>query len=257
MSTPLPFHSHPLVAPILLAVGIAGCSSVPDSNPVIQHETQQGNWFCEMAENQDDWACIQSEELAKHPKPTRTPAPLSQASEKSNDLPPKTPLEEALDTQVKLQRMQQEKASTENAEEKTQHRDQAPATQPSARTNLNKPDDLPDYQRLAYQPDHPMRLIDLPADYYAVQIVALSSKQALESYVKDRNLIGMSAARIEREGKLYYVLLLGIYQDRETAELAAADRPEPLKDIEPWIRRLGSLQASMLRANKIAGSSEV
>ncbi len=102
-----------------------------------------------------------------------------------------------------------------------------------------------------------MRLVDLPAEFFAVQIVALSSKQALESYVKERNLIGMSAARVEKDGKLYYVLLLGIYQTRERAELAAADRPPPLKDIKPWIRRLGSLQTSMIKADKLAGSSDV
>ena len=57
------------------------------------------------------------------------------------------------------------------------------------------------------------------------------------------------AARVESNGKFYYVLLLGIYETLTNAKAAAASRPESLINIEPWIRKLGSLQAAVERAD--------
>ena len=113
------------------------------------------------------------------------------------------------------------------------------------------------HRDLAYRPDRPTPLTEVPADYYVVQLVALTSKEALEEYAKRKELRGMSAARVERGGALYYVLLLGVYPDRRRADLAAADLPEAFAEFAPWVRRVGSLQEAIRRADALAGTSEI
>ena len=109
----------------------------------------------------------------------------------------------------------------------------------------------PAYARLAYQPEEPTALMDLPADFYAVQLMAMSKAETLEAYVQAMGLPGLSAARVERDGEPFYVLLLGVYRSRADAETAIEELPAPLEEFNPWVRRLGSLQAAMLRAEAL------
>ncbi len=61
-------------------------------------------------------------------------------------------------------------------------------------------------------------------------------------------------ARVERNGELFYVLLMGIYEDADRARRAVDSLPDEIGGAEPWIRPLGSLQSAMLRADRLAGS---
>ena len=88
--------------------------------------------------------------------------------------------------------------------------------------------------------------MDVPSEFWAVQLVAVSSKSALENFAKEHKIQGVSAAETAVNDKLFYVLLLGIYETRENAELAATELPYPFK--EPWIRPMASLQRAMARA---------
>ncbi len=117
------------------------------------------------------------------------------------------------------------------------------------------PDDAPEHVRLAYRPSRPTALTDLPADFYAVQLMAMSSKESLEAFVTREGISNMSAARVERNGELFYVLLLGIYEDADRARRAVESLPDEIGGAEPWIRPLGSLQSAMLRADRLAGSN--
>lgn len=99
-----------------------------------------------------------------------------------------------------------------------------------------------------------MAILDLPEDFFAVQLVAVSSKEALEKYAQERRLSGMSAARIYAADQMYYILLLGIYETQEKAELAIASLSGPLAELSPWIRSVGSLQSAMLEAERVSGT---
>lgn len=129
-----------------------------------------------------------------------------------------------------------------------------PACRRPARSRVRCRRRSPEYARLAYQPPQPVPLTDLPPDYYAVQLIAMSDKAGLESFVERQGIRSMSAARVERDGELYFVLLLGIYETRDIARQAIDAMPE-VHGAEPWIRPLGSLQRAMRRADAIAGSS--
>ena len=94
-----------------------------------------------------------------------------------------------------------------------------------------------------------MSLMDLPTDFFAVQVIALSSKESLEAFASEHQIKGMSAAEVVSGDKVMYVLLLGIYESREIAEEAASGLPPPFES--PWIRSIGSLQQAMLAAEKL------
>ncbi len=111
---------------------------------------------------------------------------------------------------------------------------------------------LPTHIRLAYRPSKPVSLLDLPKDLVAVQLLAVSSKRALEDYAKTHKLRGVSAARVAEGGKLRYVLLLGIYENRDLALEATNDMPPPLNELNVWIRPLASLQEAIVGGDELA-----
>lgn len=113
------------------------------------------------------------------------------------------------------------------------------------------PAEEPAYARLAYRPEQPVSLLELPPDFYAVQIIALSSTEELERFFDRLGVNELTAAEVEVDGELRYALLLGIYETLAAAEQAAANPPEALMSYDPWIRRLAGLQADMLRAERL------
>lgn len=111
--------------------------------------------------------------------------------------------------------------------------------------------ELATYQRLMYRPDAPMSLAELPSTYWTVQLIALSSARELQGFITNLELDELIGAMIKTNDKTYYVALLGVYQTREDAELAAKERPKSLSRYEPYVRSLSSLQAAMARASTL------
>ena len=112
---------------------------------------------------------------------------------------------------------------------------------------------MPLYRRLAYRLDRARPLTELPARFYALQLIAMSSQEELDQFVAERRLQGMTSTRVERNGQLFYVLLAGIYEDGETAERAAISLEAELAGFEPWLRPLRTLQEAVRRADRLAG----
>ena len=108
---------------------------------------------------------------------------------------------------------------------------------------------------LAYQPARPTRLLDLPGDYYAVQLAIRDSRAGIGAFEQAHGLTGLPRVRVARRGRLAYVLLAGVYRDRETAAQARGDFPKRLGSMRPWVRRLRSLQEAMRRADALSGSA--
>ena len=127
---------------------------------------------------------------------------------------------------------------------------EARAPQPPA-SDLAAPRDV------VLQPGTPTPLTEVPPDYYVVQLVAVQTKEALEDYAARKDLQGMSAARVERDGRLFYVLLLSVYPDRERARTAASNLPAEFAEFDPWVRSVDSLQQAMRRADALAGTTEI
>ena len=198
-----------------------GCGSTNVLEPPLA-VTAKENWFCDLGAEQQTWECVKD----------YTP-----------DISKKRPLD------------------SPSGPNRTPSRTSEPGRQQSGdRVDMHTAEsniELPLYQSLAYSPDQSVNLIDLPPNYFAVQLFAVSSKAALEKFVREKNIPGLSATRIAHRDRLFFVLILGIYADENAARTAAANMPVALTHLTPWVRRLGSLQAAMLRGDDIAGTSAI
>lgn len=182
--------------------------------------TPQDNWFCDMGVENQTWECV------KDYIPDGTRKRLSRS------LPPKP----------------------DQTLPKTHEPEMVYSSDTVATRSPNLDIGPPLYRRLALKPGHAVNLIDLPPDYFAVQLFAVSNKEALEKFVRDKNIPGLSATRIAYGDQLFFVLLLGIYSDESAARIAAANMPSALNDLTPWVRRLGSLQDAMRLGDDLAGT---
>lgn len=258
----------PAIACIAVGVLVAGCSGQvtrPETTEVTRIP-EYGDWFCQLADSGDGWDCVQDETLAENPQPERLPEPR-QAQEPELDPLPLPQTGPSL-TEPSAQGGAPADGPAPGAEA-----DPAEAAPPPRA--VSEPEQLrtgqtpegaspgaaagpatsaPTYARLAYQPPEPVALTELPSEFYAVQVLAMSTPQQIEAFVRRHGIEGVSAARVEREGEIYYVLLLGIYETLDIAREAVADLPAPFTDTSVWIRPLGSLQSAMLRAERLAAA---
>ncbi len=212
----------------ILAITLTGLLSACANSERAVSDEQPGDaepWFCELAENEADWQCIRSIEAARSPNPARLP---HQALGPQPERPARP-------------------AASQPYDAPAGERDEPPVAPASAPVN----EDVPLHVALAYRPGQAQRLIDLPGEFWAVQLAAFGSPEQLSEYAARHELRGMSAARIARNSQLFYVLLLGVYETRENAERASATVPDAL-NIDPWIRSLGSLQQAMRAGETIA-----
>ena len=211
---------------IVLAFLISGCSTTGQQTDIAG--TTLRPWFCQSSDDNEEWDCVRSESLVRNPKTEAIKREQRQAqvvdaqiSEDSRSIPTKTDTE-------------------------------PPKT--ISPTSNSKSSELPVYFRLAYRTEEPVPLLDLPKSFWAVQLIALSNKDALEKYANASYLVGLSGARVASNGKLLYVLLLGVYESKELARQAVASLPnkEAMKP-SPWIRSLDSLQKAMLSGDYLTG----
>lgn len=94
-------------------------------------------------------------------------------------------------------------------------------------------------------------LEDLPGDYWAVQLIALNSQAELRDFMQSTQLDELTGAMIKVNGRTWYVALLGVYENRDVAVQAAAQRPAALQRYEPYVRSVASLQAAMIAADTL------
>jgi hypothetical protein len=94
-------------------------------------------------------------------------------------------------------------------------------------------------------------LLSQPENFYTVQIIALRSEEHVLQYARLNGMQYPLYTRITNDDGPWYVLLLGVYPDVNTARQAMTDwlRAKNLK-VNPWVRQLGALQASIRRAQQ-------
>ena len=93
------------------------------------------------------------------------------------------------------------------------------------------------------------QILQQPEDFYAVQLVAMEDETSVLSYASQNEISDPLYARINSQGKDWFVLLLGLYADK----IAATDANEAWMQtrnlkIKPWIRKLGPLQDAIRAA---------
>lgn len=121
--------------------------------------------------------------------------------------------------------------------------------EPIGPTTIDPVQDMPAEPEMVYTPEpEPVMAGDIvsqPASYFAVQVCASSSMDKLLKFANRHQLPDQWTAKVNVNGKTWYVLLLGIYPTRAEASAALADVRGQL-DTRPWIRSVGSLQAVMV-----------
>jgi septal ring-binding cell division protein DamX len=94
-------------------------------------------------------------------------------------------------------------------------------------------------------------LLSQPENFYTVQVIALRSEENVLKYARLNGMQHPLYTRLANDDGPWYVLLLGVYPDVNTAREAMTDwlRAKNLK-VNPWVRQLGALQASIRRAQQ-------
>ncbi len=210
----------------VLMVFLSGCGST--ANQTNNANKTLKPWFCQSSQDNEDWDCVRSESLVRNPRT----ATLKRRKVQENP----SQQTSRTDTQITTEPKPEEKAT------RTEYRSKGLDSK-----------DTPDYVRLAYSTEEEISLLELPKTLWAVQLIALSKKEALEDYANQTQLLRLSGARIASKNQLLYVLLLGIYESKELARQAIASLPkDQKKTLSPWIRSMGSLQTAMILGDQLA-----
>ncbi|MDP6376335.1 MAG: SPOR domain-containing protein [Pseudomonadales bacterium] len=237
-----------------MAATVLGACSSNQAQQTSATEINRGNWSCQPLPDSEGWNCVTDEnvETSAPTRPVEKPpdAVISVAEPSTASVPPPapSPIEPPTSPTPAVSPPAPKTAPPSQVSPEASRGVPADAPPPVTSGDLS---DLPNYARLAYQPPEPMLLTEIPGEFYAVQLVAFSTREVLEAYARRRNLTGMSAARVARDGELFYVLLLGIYETRARAESAIADIPPPFENLKVWIRSVASLQAAIRAADAL------
>ena len=146
--------------------------------------------------------------------------------------------------------------STDRGASSSRNSDSADKSTSRQESETQNTEDIPEYVWLAYEPETPTRIEDLPDNMYAVQLVAVGTKEKATKYVEDATwLVEPTGVRILSNDKPFYVILLGIYETKRNAELAVRSVADDVGKNKPWIRSLKSLQVAIRDANRELGDN--
>ena len=235
---------------LTLTLALAGCASKA-ADPVDAREdnstAQPTSWHCE--QDADTWSCkrrtiadIQAREAARRSTRFDWSLPPGQQTPLQNGLPNQEPERQPT---IQPEKQAERQATKQIDKQPREATGQPPTPSPSRVANKTEP-------VISAQIDSQAQsLEDLPGDYWAVQLIALKSQKELREFMRSTQLDELSGAMIKVKDRTWYVALLGVYEDRASAERAAAERPAVLQRYEPYIRSVASLQAAMSAASTL------
>ena len=231
---------------LTITIALTGCASKATDPLEAQEDkntAQTTSWHCE--QDADTWSCkrrtiadIQAREAARRSKQIDWSLPPGQQNPLQGRLSNQEPEREP----VRRPEKQAERQVTNQTDKQPRQATSRPPSRVEGKLE----------QVTSAQVDSQSRYLeDLPGDYWAVQLIALNSQKELREFMRSTQLDELSGAMIKVKDRTWYVALLGVYEDRESAERAAAERPSVLQRYEPYIRSVASLQAAMSAANTL------
>lgn len=210
---------------LCLILPLAACGWWRAAPPV---ETPQPvarqSWYCITNPDWDGWDCGHDPQQVARPLPAR-PAPVPS---------PYAALLESYDLDSPV-------TSPGAVPVAPDHAGVSPPAEPAQETVPTEP-----APPLVATDDQSLRAA--PGDYFAVQLAAMSSRAGADQYLREHGLDDAHVALIESGGRDYAVVIYGVYPTRAAAVAAADKRPASLRRLQPWIRRVSTLQAAMTRA---------
>jgi DamX protein len=95
---------------------------------------------------------------------------------------------------------------------------------------------------VAASEDDAEQLLAMSAHHYSIQLLGGQSKKTIDRFMAEhRSLDKLFYFRSERDGKDWYIVMYGEYENRQTAIQAAGELPDELKKTSPWPRRLSEI----------------
>lgn len=86
----------------------------------------------------------------------------------------------------------------------------------------------------------------LNPEFYTLQLISHRSEKRSTDFIVERKIAGQAAYFVSRRGdKTWYSVIYGLYPSYDDAEAAARALPPELSDLEPWVRKLRMIQASI------------
>jgi len=88
-------------------------------------------------------------------------------------------------------------------------------------------------------------------NHFTLQLLGTQSRKSLESFMRKHRLTGdVSIYKTLRDGKDWYALVYGAYNNKQAARQAVQQLPKSLGKVKPWIRRFDSVQAQIVTETK-------
>jgi DamX protein len=83
-----------------------------------------------------------------------------------------------------------------------------------------------------------------PKRNYVVQLYATYQRASAQQFIASHSLAAKAnIIATVRDGKTWYVVVYGSYRDRTKAKAAISGLPVALRELKPWVRQVGDLQA--------------
>lgn len=236
---------------LLATLTLSGCAGLFSAQPSVSTSSE---WECTTVDENGDWDC---DEIAE--EVDQALAEGNSGSE-ANSVAPNS-YNSQVDSNPPVQVTQYRPSGGANIGNASTGSNNSSMSYSQASNRANEEtgssgsqNDVPEYRQLAYEPENTTRIEDLPDSYYAVQLIALSDKDEAIKYVRDETwLVDPSGVRILSNDKVFYAILLGIYETRGRAERAVNSIQDHLGNDKPWIRPMSSLKSAIKDANEKLG----
>lgn len=271
-----PANLLPLLALLVLTMaGLTACGgkAARERSQALLESQSGEKWFCQIAEDQRNWDCVQSNALAAAPVPERMPVPreellalevleveVDELNMDGTDVVETVVVEtDVVETEVvEMDVVETVVAETDAVESKIDEIDvvetetgelevhetdlvETEAGELDAIVTVTSSGDLPRAELYA-----------LPDDAFVVQLVAMRNARTLDNLINDRELTDVFPVRVAVDGEVYHVLVAGPYDDEPSAQEFAAAPPDQLQDFQPWVRSARSLKAAMREADELS-----
>ncbi|MYM63573.1 SPOR domain-containing protein [Pseudomaricurvus sp. HS19] len=90
------------------------------------------------------------------------------------------------------------------------------------------------------------KLLAMPAEHLLLQVVAAGAKDSLQAFIsRQSNREELLMYEVIRNGKPWYVVVIGSFADRNRADWHRAGLPEEQRKAGPWIRSVADVQAEI------------
>ena len=125
--------------------------------------------------------------------------------------------------------------------------DTAPPSPPRTQASASKPTTTPPRQELA----DAFWILQQPPEDYTVQVLGVTTEEAVHRFHHTHRVDApMAFYHAPRDGHDWYVVIVGLYATPEAAREAIRHFPSNIRENQPWIRRMGDVQLTILTARE-------